>query len=49
MPPCPSPIHKLGIFFPPNIVSPKLVWVSFEKTKIPDVEGLFDAPWKDDA
>ncbi|KAJ8066200.1 hypothetical protein OCU04_005285 [Sclerotinia nivalis] len=48
MPPRPSPIHKLGILFPPDSMSPKLVWVNFKKTKIPDVEGLFDAPYVDD-
>lgn len=40
----PSPTHKLGILSPPDITLPKLVWVNIVGTRIPNLEGLFDAP-----
>ncbi|ESZ96954.1 hypothetical protein SBOR_2636 [Sclerotinia borealis F-4128] len=43
-PPRPSLAHKLGILFPPDSTSPKLVWVNFVKTKFTEIEGLFDVP-----
>lgn len=44
MPPRPSPTHKPGILFSHDWRNPDLVWVNFNKIKIPSVEEQFELP-----